>query len=920
MINLASLTPEQGFEVQGSKTQEALSRATTTCDLDGDGIEDIIVGSRSINRAYVLWGKDDNSPPPNTTAGIVSPLGISITSSTVENLGASVACADMNQDGYLDLAVGSISSNPGGKPGAGRVYFVTFNGTRPQQDISVNTFPSAQGFFINGENAQDVLGFATSNAGDVNGDGWDDLVVSAAYANTNVGNAYVIYSKPNLNAVDLGNLTPTVGYKLLGAGASFTTGYSVSSAGDMNGDGYAEVLIGAKRSNFHGGNTGSVYVVFGKPTRATPTSLTSLAADDLIRFDGSTGDQPRLGWSAATLNFNGDGYSDIIFGAPFANSPTIQNPGVAYVVFGKANFSTPITQVTALTADDGFPIYGLSRYSTLGYSVATGDVNGDGLDDALIGSPNRAGNGKGGACLIYGTFTPPSSLYVASLTAKQGFLMYSNLGNEFAGNFGSCAIGKINNSTFPTMLVGASYASPNGLGQAGRLYGVYNYNAPTVFATNSTGDSAYIVNQPNVIDDGIIITDIDNVNMGGAQVAISTGFSNGDILNFVDQNGISGSYDSATGILTLTGTATLANYQVALRSVTFESSNINSSRSISFSATNSNTITRTLFPLNNLLSGTNEALMCLNQSQEKLIFPEINILGGSTLTLQNASITIANYASGEDSLNFTNLGNNIGGSFDNSTGILSLTGPATASDFAATLQTVIYENNNNATSQPVKTFTVAVNYAGEVSNSLESALNFITINDAPAVINPLPDFNVTVNEPFSFVIPNNTFSQPQDKLDLAVTQTDGNALPTWISLNKTDNTLNGVAPSVGQNRYSLFGSDICSQTAENKFTINAIATNVPTLSPTEQTIVGPSSEGGVNIPALVGGLIGGLTLVGGGIFGLLMYLRKKKKDEKNEAAQVETTEMEGVDKDTSVTDNPAHDQKRSVHNMLYKGK
>lgn len=270
-------------------------------------------------------------------------------------------------------------------------------------------------------------------------------------------------------------------------------------------------------------------------------------------------------------------------------------------------------------------------------------------------------------------------------------------------------------------------------------------------------------------------------------------------------------------------------------------------------------------------------------------------------------------------MEFADLGNNVSGSFNNNTGILTLTGPAPAHDFEATLRTVKYKNNNT-TNNALKTFATVVNFEGQSSNALESRINLITLNDAPMVVNPLPDFNITVNEPFSFRIANNTFSQPPDKLDLSLMQEDGTSLPAWVSLNKTDNTLNGVAPSAGQNRYSLFARDICSQATEAKFGINALAANVPPSTPSEQIGVSPTGDNGLNVPALVGGLIGGLTLIGGGIFGLLMYLRKKKKNEKGQESQAVATEMEGMDKDTLVTDNPAHDQKRSVHNMLYKGK
>src|SRR5207253_6493142 len=114
--------------------------------------------------------------------------------------------------------------------------------------------------------------------------------------------------------------------------------------------------------------------------------------------------------------------------------------------------------------------------------------------------------------------------------------------------------------------------------------------APTV--TTSSGSTAYTEGDPaTTIDGALTVSDPDTANLASAQVRISTGFQSGDDLVFVNQNGISGVYNSGTGVLTLTGSASVADYQTALRSVNYHTSNDNpsTSKTVEFKANDGTT-------------------------------------------------------------------------------------------------------------------------------------------------------------------------------------------------------------------------------------------------------------------------------------------------------------------------------------------
>ncbi|MGE5175995.1 MAG: integrin alpha [Hyphomicrobiales bacterium] len=323
-------------------------------DVNKDGYADIIVGAyqndahgANAGRAYIFFG----GKHPSTRPAVVLDG-----EAAGDAFGYSVACAgDVNRDGYADVIVGAYENNAAGA-GAGRAYLY-YGGPRP------HTVPDA---VFTGEAAGDRFGISVAGAGDVNGDGFADLIIGA-YQNdgggTDAGRAYVYYGGPRPHVRP--DLT------LTGAARGDLFGYSVAGAGDVNKDGFADVIVGAYHNNAGGKDAGRAYVYFGgrNPTDHADLVLTGDAAGDAFGYAvASAGD------------VNGDGYADVIVGA-YGNDVGGSAAGRAYVYFG-GPVPDPVpdfTETGSATLDNlGFSVAGAGDVNGDGYAdVIVGAPYGD---------------------------------------------------------------------------------------------------------------------------------------------------------------------------------------------------------------------------------------------------------------------------------------------------------------------------------------------------------------------------------------------------------------------------------------------------------------------------------------------------------------------------------------------------------------
>ena len=455
-INLDNLNGSNGFKFAGSNANPV----SVLGDINGDGIDDIAIADPRADSfggvVYIVFGSSDGFPATLTP----DTVDVTIMGGTAGiRAGFSVSgVGDFNGDDIEDFLIGGPSADPGGRTDAGQSYLVFGTSDGFPQQLDLQSLDGTNGFQLNGvTGAVGVPGASGFRAGDL-------------------------------------------------------SGFSVSGAGDVNGDGLTDLLIGGPQSDFFGAGdsnlslSGVAYVVFGT-TDPVPAEfeLSSLDGSNGFKLEGKV-PGGGVGWSVSSAgDLNGDGFDEVIIGGPqnevgFTGGPG-SPPTYAYIVYGSDMGFAPTIELTTPQEQTGDVaiVIGNEQEVERGLVVSgAGDINGDGFDDVIVNSFKTDFS----ASVVFGAADKlPLTTDVRKLNGTDGFRV--NTGeNGFPGTW-LTNVGDVNNDGFEDILVGQPQASQD------PQTGVFQGAAYLIFGTDQGFPAEIDAAQLDGTDGLILNTGID---------------------------------------------------------------------------------------------------------------------------------------------------------------------------------------------------------------------------------------------------------------------------------------------------------------------------------------------------------------------------------------------------------------------------
>ncbi|MEM9388677.1 MAG: integrin alpha [Pseudomonadota bacterium] len=535
IVQLSSLRPVAGGDgAQGSifvgRRMDGAAGETVSVidDINGDGVADLVIAapratSGQVDRAgelYVLFGQPGGFPAQRSV-GTLFPTGggdgsagfALIGRGERDYSGESIAnVGDLNGDGIHDLGLSADPRHPEvivlfGRDQKGGD---TFPPVLPlQQLLPGGGGDGSRGFALRFRGGDDLISLEVSAAGDVNGDGVDDLLIGNAtgfdFGDGPAGEVTVLFGRDVAAdggfapVMDVDQLRPVAGgdgsdgFFILGIDSDDRAGVRVNAAGDVNGDGIDDLLIGSYRADPGGrGGAGESYLLFGRrdgwPATVSLVDLLPEAGGDgnlgvvVAGIDGADNAGAVFGGG----DVNNDGISDVLICAAGAAPGDRFQAGECYAVFGRDAINDPFPAQLELTTllpqhggdgSRGFVLEGASVADELGAGLEaskpvsiTGDVNGDGIDDIVIGTQNGdlsngVNNNEGEVSVVFGrdgAFPPVVPLLslrpAGGGDGAMGFVIAAYDVSGFAG--GSVSTGDVNGDGIDDILIGAREVDP----------------------------------------------------------------------------------------------------------------------------------------------------------------------------------------------------------------------------------------------------------------------------------------------------------------------------------------------------------------------------------------------------------------------------------------------------------------------------